>query len=167
MGLWIQLNETFVSIKDDTSGFGESKDLLSPVSLLHFTAVTRVKDPPTEESKLCAHILPQKSGRQKHGMAQFYDWMVINNYRNAEASSFGPGLFLLLVFVLRSGVHSELSDSPALPFYKVGAQRLSCELSYSKYIDFLIFFSPLQHATRKDVFLHRCHHGFDSGGIRT
>lgn len=66
--------------------------------------------------------------------------MVINNYRNAEASSFGPGLFLLLVFVLRSGVHSELSDSPALPFYKVGAQRLSCELSYSKYIDFLIFF---------------------------
>lgn len=136
MGLWIKLNETFVSIKDDTSGFGESKDLLSPVSLLHFTAVTRVKDPPTEESKLGAHTLPQKSVRQKHSMAQFYGWMVTNTYRNAEASSFGPGLFLLLVFVLRSGVHPELSDSPAFPFYKVGAQSLSCELSYSKDIDF-------------------------------
>lgn len=48
-------NKTLVSIKAATSGFGESKDLLSPVSLFHFTAVTRVKDPPTEESKLDAH----------------------------------------------------------------------------------------------------------------
>uniref|UniRef100_H2V1R3 Major facilitator superfamily domain-containing protein 10 n=1 Tax=Takifugu rubripes TaxID=31033 RepID=H2V1R3_TAKRU len=51
--IWFMLPETLsADVKAATSGFGESKDLLSPVSLFHFTAVTRVKDPPTEESKL-------------------------------------------------------------------------------------------------------------------
>lgn len=49
-----------MSIKAATSGFGESKDLLSPMSLFQFTAVTRVKDPPMEESKLGADKLHQK-----------------------------------------------------------------------------------------------------------
>lgn len=49
-------------------------------------------------------------------------------YRNAEASSVGPGVFLLPLLVLWSGVHAEFSDSPALPVYKVQTQRQNCAL---------------------------------------
>lgn len=49
-------------------------------------------------------------------------------YRNAEASSVGPGLFLLPLPVLWSRVHAEFSDSPALPVHKVKTQKQSCVL---------------------------------------
>uniref|UniRef100_H3DDQ4 Major facilitator superfamily domain-containing protein 10 n=2 Tax=Tetraodon nigroviridis TaxID=99883 RepID=H3DDQ4_TETNG len=50
--IWFMLPETLTvdaKVGAATSGFGESKDLLSPMSLFQFTAVTRVKGPPTKE----------------------------------------------------------------------------------------------------------------------
>uniref|UniRef100_A0A667Y0E2 Major facilitator superfamily domain containing 10 n=1 Tax=Myripristis murdjan TaxID=586833 RepID=A0A667Y0E2_9TELE len=42
--IWLILPETLVS-----SGSGETKDLLSPLALFHFSAVTRTEDPPSKE----------------------------------------------------------------------------------------------------------------------
>lgn len=39
--------------------------------------------------------------------------------RDAEASDAGPGLLLLPLLVLWTGVHAQFPDSPALPVYKV------------------------------------------------
>lgn len=54
--IWLALPETLtVDVKVKSSGFGDSGDLLNPLSLFQFSAVTRVKDPPTKErmQKLC------------------------------------------------------------------------------------------------------------------
>lgn len=48
--IWLALPETLtVDTKAKSSGFGDSGDLLNPLSLFKFSAVTRVKDPPTKE----------------------------------------------------------------------------------------------------------------------
>lgn len=36
-----------------SSGLGDSGDLLNPLSLFRFSAVSRVEDPPTDESTSC------------------------------------------------------------------------------------------------------------------
>uniref|UniRef100_A0A7N8YM38 Major facilitator superfamily domain containing 10 n=1 Tax=Mastacembelus armatus TaxID=205130 RepID=A0A7N8YM38_9TELE len=46
--IWLMLPETLT--KDASpSGFGDSSNLLNPVSLFHFSAVSRTKDPPSKE----------------------------------------------------------------------------------------------------------------------
>uniref|UniRef100_A0A8C6Q2N8 Major facilitator superfamily domain containing 10 n=2 Tax=Nothobranchius TaxID=28779 RepID=A0A8C6Q2N8_NOTFU len=48
--IWLMLPETLPKdVKTSTSGCGDSWDLLSPLSLFHFSAVTRTKDPPSED----------------------------------------------------------------------------------------------------------------------
>ncbi|RVE67903.1 hypothetical protein OJAV_G00086430 [Oryzias javanicus] len=48
--IWLMLPETLTkNVKAASSGTGGSRDLLSPLSLFHFTAVTRTKDPPSKE----------------------------------------------------------------------------------------------------------------------
>ncbi|KAM3611718.1 uncharacterized protein V6R79_023124 [Siganus canaliculatus] len=48
--IWLMLPETLAKdVKDSWSGFGDSRDLLDPLSLFHFSAVTKTKEPPTEE----------------------------------------------------------------------------------------------------------------------
>ncbi|XP_036069328.1 major facilitator superfamily domain-containing protein 10 isoform X2 [Oryzias melastigma] len=48
--IWLMLPETLTeNVKAASSGTGDSRDLLSPLSLFHFTAVTRTKDPPSKE----------------------------------------------------------------------------------------------------------------------
>ncbi|XP_007557917.1 major facilitator superfamily domain-containing protein 10 [Poecilia formosa] len=48
--IWMMLPETLPKvIKGSSSHGGDSMDLLSPVSLFHFTAVTRTKEPPSKE----------------------------------------------------------------------------------------------------------------------
>nr|XP_015828731.2 major facilitator superfamily domain-containing protein 10 [Nothobranchius furzeri] len=48
--IWLMLPETLPNdVKTSTSGCGDSWDLLSPLSLFHFSAVTRTKDPPSED----------------------------------------------------------------------------------------------------------------------
>uniref|UniRef100_A0A3Q3WYN4 Major facilitator superfamily (MFS) profile domain-containing protein n=1 Tax=Mola mola TaxID=94237 RepID=A0A3Q3WYN4_MOLML len=44
--IWLMLPETLTAA---SSAFGNSRDLLNPLSLFHFSAVARVKDPPTKE----------------------------------------------------------------------------------------------------------------------
>lgn len=51
------------------------------------------------------------------------DWNWACLYRNAETTCVGPGLFLLPLPVLWSGIHIEFSDTPTLPIYKVWSQR--------------------------------------------
>lgn len=90
--------------------------------------------------------------------------MLTHLHRNAEASSFGPGLFLLFVLVLWSGVHPEFSNSPTFSFYEVRGHRWS----FSGFANITAFWHfSFQYATRKDVFLHWRLHGFDPGRIRT
>ncbi|KAF7660217.1 hypothetical protein LDENG_00286160 [Lucifuga dentata] len=50
--IWLMLPETLA--KDDkisSLGFGDSRDLLNPLALFHFSAVSRTEDPPSTESK--------------------------------------------------------------------------------------------------------------------
>uniref|UniRef100_A0A1A8BZ22 Major facilitator superfamily domain-containing protein 10 n=1 Tax=Nothobranchius kadleci TaxID=1051664 RepID=A0A1A8BZ22_NOTKA len=48
--IWLMLPETLPKdVKTSTSGRGDSWDLLSPLSLFHFSAVTRTKDPPSKD----------------------------------------------------------------------------------------------------------------------
>uniref|UniRef100_A0A7N6ABL2 Major facilitator superfamily (MFS) profile domain-containing protein n=1 Tax=Anabas testudineus TaxID=64144 RepID=A0A7N6ABL2_ANATE len=48
--IWLMLPETLTKdVKASSSGFRDSRDLLSPLSLFHFSAVTRTKDPPSKE----------------------------------------------------------------------------------------------------------------------
>ncbi|XP_015230851.1 major facilitator superfamily domain-containing protein 10 [Cyprinodon tularosa] len=48
--IWLMLPETLPKgTKASLSGCGESWDLLSPLSLFHFTAVTKTKEPPSKE----------------------------------------------------------------------------------------------------------------------
>ncbi|XP_070760731.1 major facilitator superfamily domain-containing protein 10 [Enoplosus armatus] len=48
--IWVMLPETLTKdVKASSSGFGDSRDLLSPLSLFHFSAVSRAKEPPSKE----------------------------------------------------------------------------------------------------------------------
>uniref|UniRef100_A0A8C2W934 Major facilitator superfamily domain containing 10 n=1 Tax=Cyclopterus lumpus TaxID=8103 RepID=A0A8C2W934_CYCLU len=48
--IWVVMPETLTKdVKASSSGFGDSRDLLNPLSLFHFSAVTRTKDPPPKE----------------------------------------------------------------------------------------------------------------------
>uniref|UniRef100_A0A7N8WMF8 Major facilitator superfamily domain containing 10 n=1 Tax=Mastacembelus armatus TaxID=205130 RepID=A0A7N8WMF8_9TELE len=48
--IWLMLPETLTKdVKASPSGFGDSSNLLNPVSLFHFSAVSRTKDPPSKE----------------------------------------------------------------------------------------------------------------------
>ncbi|XP_031705441.1 major facilitator superfamily domain-containing protein 10 [Anarrhichthys ocellatus] len=48
--IWVVLPETLTKdVQASSSGFGDSRDLLNPLSLFHFSAVTRTKDPPPKE----------------------------------------------------------------------------------------------------------------------
>ncbi|MED6238443.1 hypothetical protein ATANTOWER_021451 [Ataeniobius toweri] len=48
--IWLMLPETLPQgIKASLSGHGDSWDLLSPLSLFHFTAVTKTREPPSKE----------------------------------------------------------------------------------------------------------------------
>ncbi|XP_004072131.1 major facilitator superfamily domain-containing protein 10 [Oryzias latipes] len=48
--IWLMLPETLTkNVQAASSGTGDSRDLLSPLSLFHFTAITRTKDPPSRE----------------------------------------------------------------------------------------------------------------------
>ncbi|XP_044051281.1 major facilitator superfamily domain-containing protein 10 [Siniperca chuatsi] len=48
--IWVMLPETLTKdVKASSSGLGDSRDLLSPLSLFHFSAVSRTKDPPSKE----------------------------------------------------------------------------------------------------------------------
>lgn len=48
--IWLMLPETLTKdVKTSSSEFGNSRDLLNPLSLFHFSAVTRAKDPPSKE----------------------------------------------------------------------------------------------------------------------
>ncbi|KAM9822012.1 major facilitator superfamily domain-containing protein 10 isoform X1 [Syngnathus typhle] len=48
--IWLMLPETLSAhAKGSHSGFGDFRDLLSPGALFNFSAVTRTKDPPTEQ----------------------------------------------------------------------------------------------------------------------
>lgn len=70
MGINSYKIKLFSQSKAATSGLGESKDLLSPMTLFQFTAVSRVKSPPTRESKFGEDYLPQKSsGYSGHSFA--------------------------------------------------------------------------------------------------
>uniref|UniRef100_A0A671UGA7 Major facilitator superfamily domain-containing protein 10 n=1 Tax=Sparus aurata TaxID=8175 RepID=A0A671UGA7_SPAAU len=54
--IWLMLPETLT--KDaSSSGFGDSRDLLHPLSLFHFSAVTRVKDSPATKRMLKLQVL--------------------------------------------------------------------------------------------------------------
>ncbi|KAM7391250.1 hypothetical protein PAMP_021950 [Pampus punctatissimus] len=48
--IWLMLPETLSKdVKASSSGFGESRDLLDPLALFHFSAVTRTEDPPSKD----------------------------------------------------------------------------------------------------------------------
>ncbi|XP_077455998.1 major facilitator superfamily domain-containing protein 10 [Stigmatopora argus] len=48
--IWLMLPETLsADAKATHSGFGDFRDLLSPLALFNFSAVTRIKDPPSEQ----------------------------------------------------------------------------------------------------------------------
>uniref|UniRef100_A0A8C7XXM5 Major facilitator superfamily domain containing 10 n=1 Tax=Oryzias sinensis TaxID=183150 RepID=A0A8C7XXM5_9TELE len=48
--IWLMLPETLTkNVEAASSGTGNSRDLLSPLSLFHFAAITRTKDPPSRE----------------------------------------------------------------------------------------------------------------------
>ncbi|XP_071776509.1 major facilitator superfamily domain-containing protein 10 [Centroberyx gerrardi] len=47
--IWLMLPETLTKDYKVSSGFGDSSDLLNPVALFHFSAVTRTEDPPSKE----------------------------------------------------------------------------------------------------------------------
>ncbi|KAM4617064.1 major facilitator superfamily domain-containing protein 10-like [Polymixia lowei] len=47
--IWLLLPETLAKDHKVSSGFQDSGDLLSPLALFHFSAVTRVEDPPSKE----------------------------------------------------------------------------------------------------------------------
>ncbi|TNN44077.1 Major facilitator superfamily domain-containing protein 10 [Liparis tanakae] len=48
--IWVVMPETLTKdVKASSPGFGDSRDLLNPLSLFHFSAVTRTKDPPPKE----------------------------------------------------------------------------------------------------------------------
>lgn len=51
--MWEPWNGLFLplALQGSQSGFGDLRDLLSPQALFNFSAVTRTKDPPSEESK--------------------------------------------------------------------------------------------------------------------
>uniref|UniRef100_A0A665WE12 Major facilitator superfamily (MFS) profile domain-containing protein n=1 Tax=Echeneis naucrates TaxID=173247 RepID=A0A665WE12_ECHNA len=56
--IWLMLPETLTKdIKASSSGFGDSGDLLNPISLFYFTAVTRTKDPPSNEKMQKLQVL--------------------------------------------------------------------------------------------------------------
>ncbi|TKS78426.1 Major facilitator superfamily domain-containing protein 10 [Collichthys lucidus] len=56
--IWLMLPETLKKdVKDPSSGFGDSRDLLNPLSLFHFTAVTKSKDPPSKKRMQKLHVL--------------------------------------------------------------------------------------------------------------
>ncbi|XP_078107370.1 major facilitator superfamily domain-containing protein 10-like isoform X2 [Sander vitreus] len=48
--IWVMLPETLTKdVKASSSELGDSRDLLNPISLFHFSALTRTKDPPPNE----------------------------------------------------------------------------------------------------------------------
>ncbi|XP_074526549.1 major facilitator superfamily domain-containing protein 10-like isoform X1 [Halichoeres trimaculatus] len=48
--IWLMLPETLTKdVKASSSGFGDPGDLLSPLSLFHFSAVSKTEDPPSKE----------------------------------------------------------------------------------------------------------------------
>ncbi|XP_035846818.1 major facilitator superfamily domain-containing protein 10 isoform X2 [Sander lucioperca] len=48
--IWVMLPETLTKdVKASSSELGDSRDLLNPISLFHFSALTRTKDPPPKE----------------------------------------------------------------------------------------------------------------------
>uniref|UniRef100_A0A671UG44 Major facilitator superfamily domain-containing protein 10 n=2 Tax=Sparus aurata TaxID=8175 RepID=A0A671UG44_SPAAU len=56
--IWLMLPETLTKdVKASSSGFGDSRDLLHPLSLFHFSAVTRVKDSPATKRMLKLQVL--------------------------------------------------------------------------------------------------------------
>ncbi|XP_072243598.1 major facilitator superfamily domain-containing protein 10 [Leuresthes tenuis] len=55
--IWLMLPETLTDIKASSSGCTDSRDLLNPLSLFHFTAVTRTKDPPSKEKMQKLRVL--------------------------------------------------------------------------------------------------------------
>uniref|UniRef100_A0A3Q2QA03 Major facilitator superfamily domain containing 10 n=1 Tax=Fundulus heteroclitus TaxID=8078 RepID=A0A3Q2QA03_FUNHE len=68
--IWLMLPETLPKgIKASPSARGDSWDLLSPLSLFHFTAVTKTKEPPSKESKCCSlTILPFIGPVKRYGL---------------------------------------------------------------------------------------------------
>lgn len=154
-----------VVFKVKSSGFGDSGDLLNPLSLFQFSAVTRVKDPPTKESKWCKHCSAESPWSAELWPTDTR-WISLN--RNAETSAAGPGLLLLPLPVLRSGVHTEFSDPPALSLHEVWARALrrsNLDVGGRWPSDVCVFYFSPQHAAGQDVLLHWRHHGLDSGGI--
>lgn len=56
--IWLMLPETLTKdVKASSSGFGDSRDLLSPLSLFYFSAVTRTKDPPSRKKMQKLQVL--------------------------------------------------------------------------------------------------------------
>uniref|UniRef100_A0AAQ5X3Q0 Major facilitator superfamily (MFS) profile domain-containing protein n=1 Tax=Amphiprion ocellaris TaxID=80972 RepID=A0AAQ5X3Q0_AMPOC len=56
--IWLMLPETLPKdIKVSSSGCGDSSDLLSPLSLFHFAAVSRTKDPPSRDRMQALRVL--------------------------------------------------------------------------------------------------------------
>ncbi|XP_056231899.1 major facilitator superfamily domain-containing protein 10 isoform X2 [Seriola aureovittata] len=56
--IWLMLPETLTKdVKASSSGFGDSRDLLNPLSLFYFSAVTRTKDPPSKEKMQKLQVL--------------------------------------------------------------------------------------------------------------
>lgn len=56
--IWLMLPETLTKdIKTSASGFGDSRDLLDPLALFHFSAVTRTKDPPSKQKMQKLQVL--------------------------------------------------------------------------------------------------------------
>ncbi|KAM3867798.1 major facilitator superfamily domain-containing protein 10-like [Diretmus argenteus] len=47
--IWLMLPETLTKDCKVSSGFRDSRDLLNPLALFHFSAVTRTEDPPSKE----------------------------------------------------------------------------------------------------------------------
>ncbi|XP_029019925.1 major facilitator superfamily domain-containing protein 10 [Betta splendens] len=56
--IWLMLPETFKKdVMASSSGFGASRDLLSPLSLFYFSAVTRTKDAPSKKKMKKLQVL--------------------------------------------------------------------------------------------------------------
>ncbi|XP_037536177.1 major facilitator superfamily domain-containing protein 10 [Nematolebias whitei] len=55
--IWLMLPETLKEAKASSSGCGGSWDLLSPLSLFHFAAVTKTKDPPSQHRMQTLQVL--------------------------------------------------------------------------------------------------------------
>ncbi|KAM6930852.1 major facilitator superfamily domain-containing protein 10-like [Xenentodon cancila] len=56
--IWVMLPETLIKDnKVSSSGYGDSRDLLSPLSLFLFAAITRTKDPPSKEKMKKLQVL--------------------------------------------------------------------------------------------------------------